>query len=419
MAHDVFISYASEDLPLVEAVCAELERGGIRCWYAPRDVDPGTKYQVAIVDAINDCRLVLLLLSSHSNESEHVEREIENAYATEVRRPVLPVRIENVKLSKSLKYYLSSVQWFDASAPPFESHLRRLVTHLQARLSRPAPDGGTQQTTPPAPTSPRPPTPKEQPAEPRFNLGLAGMFSSGAPDAAAARPAPPEPRPDVAPSARRTGGGGFFYKLGRLSGALRPSRMAPALKWTLSVVAASLLVLVAGFVAIRMRLDNPVPEGDVIVFTAAALIFLLLESLFTYFHVRRVGRLGLLRWLFLASGAAVLLLAWNAYYVRVYIFGHVLDQAKTPIQGVQVSLRDGSGNDLETFVTGWNGSYDLGAHPPGGYRLYVDGRPSYAPLIISIDASHRSEYVLVTLGSTGPGGLESQGSPPRPTSPQR
>ncbi|WP_179468215.1 TIR domain-containing protein [Mycolicibacterium vinylchloridicum] len=40
MAHDVFISHSSLDEPAADAVCAELEARGIRCWTAPRDIRP-------------------------------------------------------------------------------------------------------------------------------------------------------------------------------------------------------------------------------------------------------------------------------------------------------------------------------------------------------------------------------------------
>src|SRR5205085_1384314 len=51
---------------------------------------------------------------------------------------ILPVRVENVTLNKALRYYLSSAQWLDASTPPIEQHLQRLVEQLRARLGRPA-----------------------------------------------------------------------------------------------------------------------------------------------------------------------------------------------------------------------------------------------------------------------------------------
>ncbi len=40
----VLISQATADAVLANDVCAALERGGVRCWIAPRDVMPGTHY---------------------------------------------------------------------------------------------------------------------------------------------------------------------------------------------------------------------------------------------------------------------------------------------------------------------------------------------------------------------------------------
>ena len=52
MAHDVFISYSHHDKPTADAVCAKLEEDGIRCWYAPRDIQPGADWAGSIVHAI-------------------------------------------------------------------------------------------------------------------------------------------------------------------------------------------------------------------------------------------------------------------------------------------------------------------------------------------------------------------------------
>ena len=48
----LFISHANDDQAIALEVCALLERQGIRCWIAPRDVAPGAVWDEAIVDAI-------------------------------------------------------------------------------------------------------------------------------------------------------------------------------------------------------------------------------------------------------------------------------------------------------------------------------------------------------------------------------
>jgi TIR domain len=132
MAFDVFISYAHQDKAMADATCAKLESEGIRCWLAPRDIAPGAEWAASIVDAIESCRVMVLIFSGHTNRSRQVGREVQQAFDRE--RPVVPFRIENVTPEKSLRYYMDSVHWLDAVTPPVEQHLQRLASAVQALL---------------------------------------------------------------------------------------------------------------------------------------------------------------------------------------------------------------------------------------------------------------------------------------------
>ncbi len=134
MAHDVFVSYASGDKPVADAVCATLESHGIRCWIAPRDVLPGIHYGEAIIDAIHECRIMVLVFSSKANLSPHIPKEIERAVSQGVT--VMPLRIEDVAPGKSLDYFIGSVHWLDALTPPLEVHLLKLAANVQTLLAR-------------------------------------------------------------------------------------------------------------------------------------------------------------------------------------------------------------------------------------------------------------------------------------------
>src|SRR5580692_861007 len=134
MAHDVFISYASGDKAVADAVCATLEADGIRCWIAPRDVLPGIHYGEAIIDAIHECRIMVLVFSSKANISGHIPKEIERAVSQGVT--IMPMRIEDVLPAKSLDYFIGSVHWLDALTPPLEVHLHRLAANVQTLLAR-------------------------------------------------------------------------------------------------------------------------------------------------------------------------------------------------------------------------------------------------------------------------------------------
>ena len=123
--HDVFVSYSSQDKAIADAACATLEARGIRCWVAPRDITPGQDWSEAIIDAIAACRVFLLILSGASNQSEQVKREVQNAVSE--AKSILPFRVEDVALSKHMRYFIGTPHWLDALTPPMERHLQRMA----------------------------------------------------------------------------------------------------------------------------------------------------------------------------------------------------------------------------------------------------------------------------------------------------
>jgi len=143
MAHDIFISYSANDKPTADAVCATLEARGLRCWIAPRDVLPGADWSEAIIDAIAGSRALVLVFSQHANTSQQVRREVERAVHKGIA--VVPMRIADVPMSKSLEYFISTPHWLDALTPPLQQHLdylaetlKRFVVTLPPHASQPA-----------------------------------------------------------------------------------------------------------------------------------------------------------------------------------------------------------------------------------------------------------------------------------------
>ena len=152
MERNVFISYSQPDYDCAMELVTRMEKEGIHCWIAPRDIAPSADWAAEIIDAIANARVMVLVFSSSSNASAQVRREVERAVHKQVS--ILPFRIENVLPSKSLEYFLSAQHWLDAFPPPREPHYARLADYLRAQsgqLAHPAPDSnGTQ----PAPVVP-------------------------------------------------------------------------------------------------------------------------------------------------------------------------------------------------------------------------------------------------------------------------
>jgi TPR repeat protein len=144
MGHDIFVSHSAKDKIAADAVVAHLERGGLRCWCAPRDIRPGADWPSSIVEGINGSKAMVVVLSSSANESGHIPREVERAVNRGI--PVIPVRIEDVVPRGGLEYFFSSSHWMDAITPPLEQHFDRLAQQLRAMLQM-----KKAEETPPAP----------------------------------------------------------------------------------------------------------------------------------------------------------------------------------------------------------------------------------------------------------------------------
>ena len=182
MPHDVFISYATEDKVTADAVCFGMEKEGIRCWIAPRDILPSDNYDDAIIQAIDNARVMVVIFSSNIFQSQYVKGEVEYAFSRNLI--IAPFRIENITPEGGLKLYLGRKHWLDAMTPPLENHIHKLATTINSMLA--VPETANETTTAPV-----------QPVEP------------------AARPATqPAPHPFVSPKPARRFQPWWFAGLG-------------------------------------------------------------------------------------------------------------------------------------------------------------------------------------------------------------
>lgn len=110
----LFVSHVSEDRVAATEIVEELERRGVRCWIAPRDVRPGRPFDDEIADAIDASRAMLLIFSERCNESEYIRREV--TVAGESQKVIIPFRIEDALPRRGLRVRLSDLHWIDSFA---------------------------------------------------------------------------------------------------------------------------------------------------------------------------------------------------------------------------------------------------------------------------------------------------------------
>ena len=99
--YSCFISYSTKDQNFADRLYADLQNRGVRCWFAPDDIQAGRKIHEQIDEAIRVYDKLLLVLSSSSMASEWVKTEIAHGRQKETqgnRRVLFPISL--VEFSK-------------------------------------------------------------------------------------------------------------------------------------------------------------------------------------------------------------------------------------------------------------------------------------------------------------------------------
>ena len=132
MSGHVFISHSDKDKTFAHLLLTALEDRKVPCWIAPRDIPPGGSYADAIMRAIEDCSLFVLVYTAHSNNSPHVLREVERAL--KYGRNIVPVRFDQTEPSRSLDYLLATIQWLSIDASMLKATVNRAADQIVACL---------------------------------------------------------------------------------------------------------------------------------------------------------------------------------------------------------------------------------------------------------------------------------------------
>ena len=114
MSANIFISFASQDIKTASTLCKALESRGFGCWISARDILPGENFQSAIVQAIRRAKIMLLVFTANSNNSQEMTKEL--ALASQQKLIVIPLRVEDVAPNDAFAYEFATRQWIDCFA---------------------------------------------------------------------------------------------------------------------------------------------------------------------------------------------------------------------------------------------------------------------------------------------------------------
>ena len=131
MPGKVFISYSSADQETANKLVLEIQRRGIPCWISSHDIPPGEDYQKAIVTAVKDAGVFLLLFSENANKSTEIPHEL--ALAGKYKKTVIPARLQDIVPSDAFAYQMTSSQFIDLFHD-FDAKINELCMRLAELL---------------------------------------------------------------------------------------------------------------------------------------------------------------------------------------------------------------------------------------------------------------------------------------------
>ena len=125
----VFISYSTKDLKDAQLVLQELEKNGIPCWIAPRDIPGGSDYTSMIPAAIKNCQVMVLILSQNAEQSNWVPLELTRAINS--KKTIIPFVVEKYDVGEQFDFQLAICQKYEAYENK-QAVLKQLVDRVRS-----------------------------------------------------------------------------------------------------------------------------------------------------------------------------------------------------------------------------------------------------------------------------------------------
>lgn len=136
MSKDViFISYSRKDLEFAKLLHQHLESRRLGAWFDQVDIPPGDQWREAIVRAIGECAIFLLILSPTAVQSKHVRKELD--LAERRNKQVVPVVWQHTALPAAMEYQLVGIQYFDFNGHATDENFAKLAKALRTVLDAP------------------------------------------------------------------------------------------------------------------------------------------------------------------------------------------------------------------------------------------------------------------------------------------
>jgi TolB-like protein len=111
MAGEIFISYRRADEAWARLLYDKLTAEGVDAWYDGL-IGPGQEWRTAVAEALEASQIFVLLYSENAAQSGDIVKEL--AAATQEKKLIIPVRLQNIEPKGAFLYELASRNWVNA-----------------------------------------------------------------------------------------------------------------------------------------------------------------------------------------------------------------------------------------------------------------------------------------------------------------
>ena len=108
---DLFVSYSRRDKRNVMKIVSLLQSRGYSVWIDESGIETGEQFKKVIVNAIEECKVVLFFSSKHSNQSPWTAKEI--GVANSIGKPIFPIKLDETDYNKELLFDLVNLDYCD------------------------------------------------------------------------------------------------------------------------------------------------------------------------------------------------------------------------------------------------------------------------------------------------------------------
>ncbi|MBZ0274885.1 MAG: SUMF1/EgtB/PvdO family nonheme iron enzyme [Anaerolineae bacterium] len=123
----IFLAYARDDEAFAEKLAQSLSNMEATVWIDKHDIHPGVKWSDAIQEGLEQCELMLVIVTPESMKSKNVEDEWR--YFREQNKPIIPISYKPAKVN----FQLASLQYIDFNTQNYGKALSQLYSELRRR----------------------------------------------------------------------------------------------------------------------------------------------------------------------------------------------------------------------------------------------------------------------------------------------